>query len=259
MVTISGGKAGSVKRLKKEMDRNTGGRTWIRGVKEGEELTVRFLTEPDDWYRYREHYSPEVNFFPCVGKENDCPGCNSDSEQVQRTSRRFLSNAYLVEDGTVVPLRLTLDLANRLVARYERYGDTIVDRDYTLHRFGKGLNTSYDVTPEAPSKFDASKHELIDLEQVLIEQFEEAFDVESDTPKKSSKKEDTSSAAEEEVPSEPSLDTDEDEEDGYLTEEQALKMSKEELKEIADQVDVEVDGRWSVEKMVDAIFSKANN
>lgn len=265
MVSISGGKAGSVNRLKKEMAKSTGGKTWIKNVRADEDMTVRFLTEPDEWYSYREHYDPSVNFFPCIGRDNDCPGCNHESDKVQRSSRRFLANVVDVSEGQVVPLKLPLDLANRLVARYERAGDTIVDRDYTLHRMGKGLDTTYDVTPESPSRFDDSKYELIDLERALIEQFEDAFDLEPSepAPRKQSKGRvaaDTSSDVEEEdLPSEPSASTEQDDEDGgYLTEEQALRMSKDELHKLAEQLGVELDGRWSKERMVKSIFDSAS-
>lgn len=274
MVKIQGGKAGSVNRLKKDMAKSTGGKTWIKNVRADEDMTVRFLTEPEDWYSYREHYDPDIHFFPCIGRDADCPGCEHDSEKVQRTSRRYLANAYDVENGQVVPLKLPLDLANRLVARYERNGDTLMNRDYTLHRMGKGLDTTYDVTPEDKSKFDASKHDLIDLEKALIEQFEDAFDLDSEDdeeeevrrpkPSRSKKRqepevdEDDDVDDEDEVPSEPSAGAEEDEDDGdYLTEDQAMKMSKDELKELADQFEVEVDGRWTKKKMVDAIFEAA--
>jgi len=269
MVKIQGGKSGSVKRLRKDMAKSTGGKAWIRGVKADEDLTVRFLTEPDEWYAYREHYDPDIHFFPCIGKDNDCPGCEHPSEKVQRTSRRYLANAVDVESGAVIPLKLTLDLATRLVARYERNGDTLRNRDYTLHRMGKGLDTTYDVTPEDKSKFDDSGLQMVDLEKALIEQFEDAFDLESDDDEvapaptrsgRASRKQevDTDTGLEDEVPSEPSSSTEQDDDDGdYLTEEQALKMSKQELKDLAAQFEVEVDGRWTKEKMVDAIFEAA--
>lgn len=265
-IKISGGQAGSVQRLKKEMERSSGGRTWIKNVRADEDMTVRFLTEPDEWYAYREHYDPSVNFFPCIGRDNDCPGCNHESDKVQRSSRRFLANALDVEAGQVIPLKLPLDLANRLVARYERNGNTILNRDYTLHRMGSGLETTYDVTPEDKSDVDLSKYQKVNLEQALIEQFEDAFDLDSEdeggahtaAPSKERQSNiDTSSDLDQEVPSEPSASPEEDDEDGYLTEEQALQMSKDELKDLADQVGVEIDGRWSVQKMVDAIFAAA--
>lgn len=250
MVKIVGGKTGSVSRLKKEAQRS-GGRTWIRGIKAGEDLTIRFLTEPDEWYSYREHYDKEVYFFPCIGKEQDCPGCHSDDEKVQRTSRRYLANALDVDTGQVVPLKLPLDLANRLVARYERYGNTIMDREYELHRMGSGLDTTYDVTPEAPQSLDTSRYQLIDLEEVLVASFEESFE------------DDTGDDPDEGVPSRPSRaaepEPEPDDDDGeFLTEEQALKMDKADLSDLADRLGVEIDGRWAKKKIVDAIFAQAD-
>lgn len=258
MVKISGGKAGSVSRLKKQMDRSSGNRTWIKSVPT-DDITVRFLTEPDEWYAYREHYDPGAKFFPCIGKDNDCPGCLHDSEKVQRTSRRYLTNALDVETGQVLPLKLPLDLANRLVARYERNGDTIVNRDYTLHRMGTGLDTTYDVTPEDKVEIDVSKYTLFDLEKVLVEQFEDAFDLESSTEKEQDKSRDTSSDLDEDddVPSESSTSTDEEDDGDYLTEEQAMQMDKDQLKELAEQLNVEIDGRWAKQKIVDTLFAEA--
>lgn len=289
---IRGGKAGSVSRLKSQIESR--GRTWIRGLREGEDLTVRFLTEPDEWYAYREHYSPEVNFFPCIGDE--CPGCNSDSEQVQRASRRFLTNALDTGSGEVIPLKLQLDLANRLVARYERNGNTITDRDYTLHRMGKRLDTTYDVTPESPSRVDTSQYQLIELEDALLHQFKEAFglgegeDVSSasglsegkssggsppaDTDAGLDTDDEVAGTADDDVPSEPSPATDEvrggttdaasaegagddDDDEDYLTEDEALKMTRTELKSLADECGVTIKSTWNKQQIVDAIFEAA--
>ena len=264
MVKIAGSKAGSVKRLKKDMAQSSGGKTWIKNVRADEDLTVRFLTEPDDWYSYREHYDPEIHFYPCIGRDNDCPGCEHVSEKVQRTSRRYLANVLDIDSGQVVPLKLPLDLANRLVARYERAGDTIVDRDYTLHRMGKGLDTTYDVTPEEKSKVNIKSYDLVDLEAALIEQFEDAFDLEPEekaekpTSKRRQPEVDTDSDEDDDIPSEPSTPADEDEDDGdYLTEEQAMALTKDQLISLAEQLNIELDGRWGKKRMVDTIFASA--
>ena len=50
------------------------------------------------------------------------------------------------------------ELANRLVVRYERY-KLYMDRDYEIMRSGKGLDLSYDITPEPASEFDSSKYQ----------------------------------------------------------------------------------------------------
>lgn len=263
-LNIRGGRAGSAERVKNIKDSS---RAWIRYLKEGEDLTVRFLTEPDDWQWYWEHYSPEVNFFPCIGDE--CPGCTSDSEQTQRASRRFLANALDTNTGQVVPLKLPLDLANRLVARYERYGNTITDRDYTLHRMGKRLETTYDVTPEEKQPMDLSRYELADLEKVLVHQFRDAFgmdDEEEDAPSSprsgpepdtdDDTDDDVAGTPEDDVPSESSPVAEQDaDDDEYLTEDEALKMSREELKALADEYGVTIKSNWKKSQIVDAIFS----
>lgn len=254
MVQISGGVAGSVERLKKDLERGSGNTTWIRNIKAGEDLTVRFLTEPEDWFSYREHYNPETKFFPCIGKATGCPGCQHPSEKVSRASRRYLANALVVNEGVVVPLKLPLDLANRLVVRYERNGNTLGGRDYTLHRMGQGLDTSYDVTPEDKSDVDLQRFELLDLEEILVEQFEDAY------PSGSNGVVDD----DDEVPSEPSrhtsgpeMDTEESDEGEYLTEEQAMLMDKDELKTLADSVGATIDKRWAKSRIVKAIFDAA--
>lgn len=261
MVKIPGGKAGSVNRLKKEMEKQRGGSVWIRNVKANEDMTVRFLTEPDEWYRYKEHYSPEVMYFPCIGQDQDCPGCASEDERMSRTSRRFLANALDVDQGRVVPLKLPLDLANRLVARYERYGDTITDRDYILHRMGSGLNTQYDLTPREPQKVDIARYELIDLEESLKGQFEEAFSIEEekkgDNVRSLRERAMVDTDEDVEVPSEPSTPADEGDDDGFLSEAQALKMSRKELMELAKEYDVKVSSNAKKAEIVDAIFTAA--
>ena len=54
------------------------------------------------------------------------------------------------------------------------------------------------------------------------------------------------------------LSTEETESDDseVLTRDQALELSKQELRQIADERDIEVDGRWSVEKLVQVLFDE---
>ena len=83
-----------------------------------------------------------------------------------RPSQRFLAQVVDRESDQVIALKMPKDLANRLVVRYERY-QTIMDRDYEIMRSGKGLDTTYDVTPEPASEFDSSKYTKIDLLDIL--------------------------------------------------------------------------------------------
>lgn len=161
---IAGGKIGSIKNLKKSLKATgMGPLSWI--PKEG--ITVRFLTEPDDWFGYYEHYDEAIRkSYPCI--EGDCPGCATD----QKRTFRYLANALDVEKDKVIALLLPKSLANRLTARYER-NDTLMDRDYELFKTGEGLDTEYDLNPEAPKKRAFSKYQLIDLGDAL----QKAWDV----------------------------------------------------------------------------------
>jgi hypothetical protein len=150
-----------------------GGGAFIKNVpKEG--ITVRFMTEPEEWINYKEHYDPELKaYYPCI--EGDCPGC----EQNIKTSKRYLTNAIDREDDRVVPLKLPADAANRVVIKFDKYG-TILDRDYTIERFGEGLDTKYEVSPEAPEKIRLSKYEPLDLMKALKDSWNNAFGEDDD-------------------------------------------------------------------------------
>jgi hypothetical protein len=185
-IRIKGEETGSIKKLKSDLKSRSGGGTWVRSIPDDEDFKVRFLTEPDQWFKYDEHYLQDVNYFPCVG--DDCPGCEDDDEG--RTTRRYLANALDVENDRVIPLKLPVTVANLLVSRQERYG-TLMDRDYILLRQGKKLKTTYDVDSEPKSKRKLDKYDLLDLEEVLVNQFEDAFgetdDEEEERPRKGKK------------------------------------------------------------------------
>jgi hypothetical protein len=51
--------------------------------------------------------------------------------------------------------------------KYDKYG-TMMDRNYELQKHGEKLDTTYDVTPDAPSKLNLAKYETLDLEKILI-------------------------------------------------------------------------------------------
>ena len=171
-----GSKADSIESLKDTIKKSSGGGLYIQSVKAGKDLRVRFLTQPNEWLKYKEHYSEATRFFPCTNDAN-CPGCQSANEKLKRTSVRFVCNCLDVSQGRVIPLKLPLDLANRLITRYERNGNEMTNRDYTLLRTGSGLDTEYDVEQEDKSNVDVSRYadQFHDLEALLVQQFEEAF------------------------------------------------------------------------------------
>jgi len=153
--SIKGGTFKSVGHLKGMFSKSAA--TLIQNVPADNTKVVRFLTEPDNWFAYQEYWDNEMRrYIPVV----------EGVEPPVRPSQRFLAQVVDRESDQVIALKMPKDLANRLVVRYERY-QTIMDRDYEIMRSGKGLDTTYDVTPEPASEFDSSKYTKIDLLDIL--------------------------------------------------------------------------------------------
>lgn len=167
-----GSKAGE--KVRDDIKRSSGQGNFMKTVQDGKDYRVRFLQNPEDWYKFREHYSEETKFFPCT-QDDTCPGCNSDSEKLKKSSRRYAASVVDVKEGKVVVLKMPVDLANRVTNKCDRNRGTLLDRDMTLIRTGKGLDTVYDVEAEDPTKIDLSRYQTIDPEPLLAESFAEAF------------------------------------------------------------------------------------
>lgn len=157
---VKGGVIGSIAKLKSAVKRGSGA-GFIKNVQTDQDMTVRFLTEPDQWFSYFEHYDAERKFYPCA---DDCPGCAEGN----KPSQRFLANVLDIEDNmTVIALKLPTTLADSLMRRYEKYS-TMLDRDYELSRSGSGFNdTKYEAIPLGPKTRNLNRYELLDLGAIL--------------------------------------------------------------------------------------------
>ena len=152
---------GSIKALKETLKKGggSGSAQYIKNVP-ADGITVRFLTEPEQWFGYDEYWNDEAkNFVPMAEGEILPDGA--------RRSFRYLTVALDVEADRVIPLKLPKTAANSLILKYDKY-DTMMDRNYELEKHGEGLDTTYEVTPEAPSKMNLAKYELLDLEAILL-------------------------------------------------------------------------------------------
>lgn len=228
-------KVASLKKLKSSL--KSGSSNYLERIPDGER-TVRFLTEPTEWIDYSEHYDEINKFFPCVVGE--CPSCLEGN----KPSGRYLTAALDRDEDKVIPLVLPKSLAGILTRRYDRY-QTLLDRDYILEREGQGFDTSYDATPEAPSKIRLSKYDLPDLWALLEAQLLDADndddddDDEEETPvaKKASKSRTKA----------PVVDEDDDDEDDDIDvddeddEEEAPPVKKRSAKKIIADTDDEED------------------
>lgn len=175
MSTIKGGSVGTITRLKKSI-KSGGRKDTIANIPE-EGVTIRFLTEPTEWFEYFEHYDDSRTgsyYFPC---SEGCGFC--DDNPGARASKRYLVSAVDTEENKAIALKLPLSVASTLMKKYDRY-KTILDRDYYLSKEGSGMDTEYDVTPEPPAKFNVGKYDLIDAEAILSSMLDQADDVEDD-------------------------------------------------------------------------------
>lgn len=179
--SIKGGRVKSIKSLKAGLKRSEGG-GYLTRVPENEPLTVRFLTEPNEWVEYFEHYDDVRKFYPCT--DDGCPGCLEG----ERPSKRYLTNAVDTSDNKVVPLVLAKSLAGIIMKMYDKF-NTLLDRDYELSREGSGFDTEYSAIPEPPSKMNLRRFEELDLWSLLEAQLaedDEEDDDEDTTPKRRS-------------------------------------------------------------------------
>ncbi len=154
-------KMGSVAHLKQTLKKGASaeGTIYIKNIP-ADGLTVRFLTEPEEWFGYQEYWeATERTFIPMVEGEI----LPDDT----RPSFRYLAVALDVASDRVIPIKLPKTAANSLILKYDKYG-TMTDRDYELEKFGTGLSTKYDVTPSSPMERNLAKYEILDLEKILI-------------------------------------------------------------------------------------------
>ena len=154
-------KMGTMKALKDSLKKggSGGSMNYIKNVP-ADGITVRFLTEPEEWFGYMEYWDSDAKTFVPMTEGEILP-------DGAKPSFRYLANAVDVETDRVIPLKLSKTAANSLILKYDKY-DTIVDRPYELQKHGEGLDTTYDVTPDAPSRINMAKYEPLDLEVILI-------------------------------------------------------------------------------------------
>jgi hypothetical protein len=155
-MNISGKKMGNIKALKESLKKGGSSlNTFIKNVP-AEGITVRFITEPEEWFGFYEYWNDESrNFVPMAIGEILPDGA--------RASFRYLASAVDIETDRVIPIKLAKTTANSLILKYDKYG-TMIDRNYELQKHGEGLDTTYDVTPDAPSKLNLAKYEAFNLE-----------------------------------------------------------------------------------------------
>lgn len=275
MGMFKGGKVKSVDDLKDSLDKVQekidNPTTWVKSIPEGE-IRVRFLTEPDGWFEYEEHWSKAFSGYHACPGDDSCPTCGLPGTS---TSLRYLANAYAIKEtrvsgkkpgtfdmGRVIPLKIPMDVAQRLMTKYQRSAEdpddrTLMDRDYTITRQGSGTNTMYDVEKEDKSSFTLDV-ELFDLEKILIDQYHDTFGEypggEAPAPKDETPEKNLDDEGDE-VPFEKPASDDSDED--VLTLDDLRKMELPELINVCEILKIDVPDEPTQTQLIDMIMETA--
>jgi hypothetical protein len=167
-----------------QKDRRGGsGESAFLKLDDGQAVTIRFLQELDasgsnfDDDRglavsVFEHVSPEDfrKRFRCTTEiDGRCVGCERQAVNPKwgRRARMYI-NAFVREDNSVKMLATNFSSQGYAPMMIEYFNDfkSITDRDYKLKRVGKGLGTSYVLTPREVSPFTEDV-QLRDLDVLL--------------------------------------------------------------------------------------------
>lgn len=227
-MAIRGGKVKSIKKLKSSLKRGANQSFLKRIPKEG--LTVRFMTEPDEWIEYYEYYDVDVKHYV-----PEVEGVVPNIEEGKKSSKRYLACVVDVMENKVEPLVLPKQVASAMLKKYDKYS-TILDRDYEITREGDGLDTEYDVTPEPASKMNMSRFTVIDLYAALESQVpggaiddEDEDDEDEDdepAPRRSKGRTPGKKSRRDEPEDDEDFDDDEDEDDEPVRRKPAKSVSK---------------------------------
>lgn len=150
-----------------------GGASFIKYIGD-DALSVRFVTEPSEWIGFDEYFDQASRRFVPMEQGEVLP----DGE---KSSRRYLCEAVLIDDDELVPLKLPKSLGSDLYETMKLTG-SITDRDFTLAKTGSGMETRYKNFPSAPSARNIDKYTRIDLMEVLVNVRADALGLSSGNP-----------------------------------------------------------------------------
>lgn len=160
-MAIRGRAVKSIKTLKSDLKKGSAGGDVLTRIKADTDLMIRFLTEPDGWVDYAEHYSQTHHYFPCDASA--CIGC----EEGLRTSTKYAIPALDVDNEKVILLSVGRGLADDIIKKYD-HRNTIMDRDYTIQREGSTQDdTNYYLHEEDRKKRNLSKYKVPSQNEIL--------------------------------------------------------------------------------------------
>jgi hypothetical protein len=154
---------GSARKARAAVRSGGGANGPIRRLKDGDKLVIRYLQNPDDWEMARYHYL-DGTFVWCSQTKN-CDGCAGGN----KASRVILANALDIKENKVIIIQMSPTLADTMMRYFDKFDETLMDRDYELSREGSGqTDTRYFAFPEGGrKKRDLSDRELYDISAMI--------------------------------------------------------------------------------------------
>jgi hypothetical protein len=153
---------GSVREARKSLKKRGGASAGIlvRLTETEEEMEVRFLQEPDEWSEAWSHWIAK-KFYWC-SNDKKCEYCESDQAR-----KLVLANVIQRSTGKVVVVQMAPSLADDVLRRYDKFGDSITGCDWSLSRSGTGLGTKYRADALKESKVNFTRYQLHDIGQIV--------------------------------------------------------------------------------------------
>lgn len=163
-------KDGLLNSIKRDVEKAGSNRGKIFFVGSGNKSRIRFLNDMDDGniISFHDRWEPSLNV-PCeknFNEDAECPYC--DQEGI-RTRDMYCWSIWDYDNNEV---KLFMYAANNcspvpsLVAMFENYG-TLIDRDFSISRSGKGTDTSYTLVPLDKGQFRNTKAKPYSLKALL--------------------------------------------------------------------------------------------
>lgn len=131
---------------------------------------IRFLQELDDGFEFKfhSHWNRGINALCLEEVGKNCPYCGSDDDEM----KEYTNYAFSVFDYDSNDVKILLYKATGLtplpafIEFFDEYG-TIMDRDYTIKKSGKGMSGNITVLPGERSQFRNSKAKPFTKKQII--------------------------------------------------------------------------------------------
>lgn len=210
-------------------------------MKDDETVSLQFfgaINDPESFKEFDQHQwrDKNWNYVACLGK--NCALCEDEDDDVAKARYRFVALVYNLEEKQVQVLEGPGTMAQRIALKYEKRPKTFAKKVWDVTRLDT-TPTSYDIDTSDEDPIDLKGKKRLDLQAYIDESARRYFG--KDIPRGGAK-----SALDDDD------DEDYDDDEGY-TKSDLLEMDKAQLKKVAKEFKVKMDGK-SRKEVITAIL-----